>query len=74
MQVLGKIIIFVGLILILLGVIIFVLGNKISFFGNLPGDIRIEKNNYKIYFPITSLLLFSIFINFLIYLIKKIFF
>ncbi len=63
-------------ILIILGIIILLAGifwtyvSKIPF-GRLPGDIIIEKENFKIYIPIVSLLILSGLISFFIWLFKK---
>ena len=68
----GKIMIFIGSVLLVFGVIIYFLGDKFSWFGKLPGDIRIEKTNFKIYFPITTMLIISLLLNLMIWIIKKI--
>lgn len=39
--------------------------------GRLPGDIIIEKNNFKFYFPITTAIIFSLVISFLLWLFRK---
>ena len=39
--------------------------------GRLPGDIVIEKENFRFYFPITSSILVSLVISLLLYLFKK---
>ncbi|OYU68125.1 MAG: hypothetical protein CFE22_00100 [Cytophagaceae bacterium BCCC1] len=67
----GKYIIGAGLIIVLIGTIIYFFGDKLSWIGRLPGDIRIEKENFKLYFPITTLLIISILLNVIIWLIKK---
>jgi hypothetical protein len=67
----GKYIIVAGLIIVLIGTIIYFFGDKLSWIGRLPGDIRIEKENFKLYFPITTLLIMSILLNVIIWLIKK---
>ncbi|MCP9745974.1 DUF2905 domain-containing protein [Lacihabitans sp. CS3-21] len=67
----GKYIIVAGLIIVLIGTIIYFFGDKLSWIGRLPGDIRIEKENFKLYFPITTLLIISILLNVIIWLIKK---
>jgi len=41
--------------------------------GRLPGDIRIEKENFRFYFPITTMILFSVLLTVLFNVIKKIF-
>ncbi|EQA63732.1 DUF2905 domain-containing protein [Leptospira alexanderi] len=49
-------------------------GNKIPFLnylGKLPGDIRIEKENFRFYFPLTTSILASILISLILFLIQK---
>jgi hypothetical protein len=67
---LGKILIIFGILIILLG-LVFYLKIKIPFWGQLPGDILIEKNNFIFYFPLTSLILLSLIINLIAYLLRK---
>jgi hypothetical protein len=70
---LGKILIVLGIILILAGLIIYFAGDKLGWIGNLPGDIRVEKENIKFYFPVTTMILLSILLSVIIWLIRKIF-
>jgi hypothetical protein len=67
----AKYIIVAGLIIVIIGVIIYFFGDKISWIGRLPGDIRIERDNLKIFFPITTMLIVSILLNLAIWLFKK---
>ena len=67
----GKYIIYIGLFIIVLGAIVYFFGDKLHWVGRLPGDIRVEKTNFKFYFPITTMILASIVITFMVYLIKK---
>lgn len=70
----GKYLLLAGLILIIAGAAVWFLENKAGgWFGNLPGDIRIVKDNFRFYAPLTSMLLISIVISLLIWLIRKIF-
>jgi hypothetical protein len=39
--------------------------------GKLPGDIVVDKPNFKFFFPITSMILVSVIISLIIWLIKK---
>lgn len=59
----GKYIIVAGGLLLVAGVIIYFFHNKLHWIGNLPGDIRIEKENFRFYFPITTMILASILVN-----------
>lgn len=68
----GKYIMLAGLAIAAIGLIIYLLGNKLSWFGHLPGDVRIDRDNFKLFFPVTSMILVSIVLNVLIYLVKKI--
>ena len=68
----GRIMIYVGGGILILGIIIHFAGDKMKWIGNLPGDIQIERENFKMYFPITTLLLLSLVINILFRLIKYI--
>ena len=56
----GRFLIIIGILLIALGVGLTLGARLFSWFGNLPGDIRIIKENYKIFFPITSMIILSI--------------
>ncbi len=69
----GKIIIFIGLAVVLIGVILYFFGNKLHFLGRLPGDIRIERENLRFYFPITTMILASLLLTIIINLIRKVF-
>jgi hypothetical protein len=69
----GKYIIIGGVLIVLLGVIIYFFHDKLNWIGRLPGDIRIEKENFKFYFPITTMIIFSLVVTVIIQLIKRIF-
>lgn len=69
----GKVIITTGIILVVAGLIIYFAGNRFAWFGHLPGDIRIEKENMRLYFPITTMLILSIVVSVIFWLIKKLF-
>ena len=69
----GKWIIGIGVIIILVGIIIYFFHDKLNWVGRLPGDIRIEKENFKFYFPIVTMILFSLLGTLIIWLIRKFF-
>jgi hypothetical protein len=71
MQVYGKYIILFGLILMIVGAILYFFGQHLNWLGKLPGDIRIEKENFRFYFPITTMILISVILTILINLIRK---
>ena len=71
MQQFGKILIFTGIILVVTGLIIWAFSGRLGWFGHLPGDIRIRRENFAFYFPFTSMLLVSAILSFIIWLIQK---
>jgi hypothetical protein len=56
----GKILIWLGLGLVVLGLVLSYAPGLLGWFGHLPGDIRIERENGSFYFPITSMIVISI--------------
>ncbi len=69
----GRILIFVGMLLFVMGAIL-LLVDKIpgwSGLGRLPGDVFIERENFKFYFPFATSLIVSIFLSFLFWLLGK---
>ena len=69
----GKWVIGIGAIIIVIGVIIYFFHDKLTWIGRLPGDIRIERENFKFYFPITTMILFSLTATLIVWLIRKFF-
>lgn len=73
MEQLGKILIFTGILLVVAGIIIYFAGDKAGWIGRLPGDIRIVKENVRFYFPVTTMILFSVILSVIVYIIRKLF-
>ncbi len=71
MQNTGKIIVIIGIIVIIVGLVIWLFGDKFNWFGNLPGDIKVKKENFSFYFPFVSMIILSIVISLVIWLIRK---
>ena len=69
----GKWIIIAGIIIIVIGILIYFFYDKLHWLGKLPGDIRIEKENFRFYFPITTMIIVSIVLTLLINIFKKFF-
>lgn len=67
----GLMIIFLGVLLILGGVLTWT--GAFSWFGRLPGDIRIESGNVSIFIPFTSMIILSLALSLLLGVINKLF-
>lgn len=70
---LGKWLIAGGAVLLVAGLIIYLFGGKLGWLGNLPGDIRIEKENFRLYFPVTTMILLSIVLSILLSVFSRLF-
>lgn len=44
-----------------------------SWFGHLPGDIRIERPNVRLFVPVTSMVLVSIVLTLALHLLRRLF-
>ena len=73
MQQTGKLIIGVGLLLVIVGIVVYFAGDKLGWLGKLPGDIRVEKENFRFYAPITTMILISVVVSVLVRLFQKFF-
>ena len=65
-----------GLILIAVGVVIALIGalamaGWLSWFGRLPGDIRIEREGVRVYFPIVSMLIVSVVLSLILAILRR---
>jgi membrane protein implicated in regulation of membrane protease activity len=68
---LGQLIIILGLVFIVVGLV--TIRGWLGWFGHLPGDVRVERPNVRIYVPIVSMLLISILFSVLSYVIRRLF-
>jgi Protein of unknown function (DUF2905) len=69
----GKYIVVAGVLIVLLGVIVYFFHDKLNWIGRLPGDVRIEKENFRFYFPITTMIIFSLAVTIIIQIIRRLF-
>ena len=67
----GTILIVIGVGLILVGLLIW--SGSLSWFGHLPGDIRIERETVRVYVPIVSMLVVSLVVSLALYLVRRFF-
>jgi hypothetical protein len=67
----GQLIVVVGLVLVVVGLL--TMKGWLGWFGHLPGDVRVERPNVRVYVPIASMLLISIVFSVLSYVLRRIF-
>jgi len=70
MNELGKALVIFGCTLVVVGAVLW-FGGKVPWLGRLPGDIRVDREHFKFYFPLTTCLLISILLTVIFRLIGK---
>jgi hypothetical protein len=74
MSELGKILLGFGVVMIVVGGILLLAGNlsgKVPWLGRLPGDIYIDRGNWKFYFPLTTSILVSVVVSLLLFFLGR---
>lgn len=66
---LPKMIMLLGVILVVIG-LIWQVGGKFLNLGRLPGDIVVEKENFRFYFPIVTSIVLSIILSLILGLLR----
>ena len=69
----GKYIIVAGICLVMAGLLIFFFHDYFKWIGKLPGDIRIENQNFRFYFPLATMIVISIIITIIVNIINRLF-
>lgn len=67
----GKYLMMAGVALTVIGLAVYFLHDKLNWIGRLPGDVRIERDNFRFYFPITTMILLSAALSGILWLIRK---
>ena len=63
MNQIGKYLLIAGVVIAAAGAVLVLAGNRLHWIGRLPGDIRIEKDHFRLYIPITTMILASVVIS-----------
>jgi hypothetical protein len=67
---LGRMLMIAGGVLLLLGAL-FTLGGRLPWLGRLPGDIVVERENFRFYFPLATSIVISIILSLLAALFRR---
>jgi uncharacterized protein HemY len=65
----GNLIMALGAFLLLGGALVRYFPGAFTWFGNLPGDVRIEGENTRVFIPITSMIIVSVVLSVLVRLV-----
>jgi membrane protein implicated in regulation of membrane protease activity len=69
---LGRLMMVVGALIFVVGLLI-ALGGRLLWFGNLPGDIAIERDNFRMYVPIGTMIVVSLLLTVVLNLVMRFF-
>ncbi|QEC41233.1 DUF2905 domain-containing protein [Pseudobacter ginsenosidimutans] len=67
----GKYIMITGVLILVIGAVIYFFHDKLHWIGRLPGDIRVERENFRFYFPITTMILLGLLASLVIRIFRK---
>ena len=67
---LGKVLIVTGIFLVAIGLLL-TFGGKLNFIGKLPGDLRIERENFSFFFPLGTCLLISLLLSLIFWIFRR---
>ena len=67
---LGKVLIVTGILLVAIGLLL-TFGGKLNFIGKLPGDLRIERENFSFFFPLGTCLLISLLLSLIFWIFRR---
>ncbi len=65
----GWILVVVGLLVTVIG-FVWLIAPSIPWLGKLPGDIRIEQENFRFYFPLTTCIVLSLLLTGFMWLVR----
>ena len=73
MENLSKMLVSIGVLVAIVGLMFWLAADKLSWFGRLPGDIRIDKPGFQFYAPLMTSLLISIGLTLTLWLFNRFF-
>jgi hypothetical protein len=71
---LGKILLGFGIVMVVLGCLLLLASQftgKVPWFGRLPGDIYVERGNWRFYFPLATSIVVSLVLSLIFWLFSR---
>ena len=69
MQTAGKMLMLFGAVIVVVGAALYFL-HDLPFLGRLPGDINVRRDNFRIFFPITTSFLLSVLLTLVLWVVS----
>ena len=67
----GALLVLAGIVLVAIGLLAW--SGALSWFGHLPGDIRVQRDSSTFFMPLTSMLVVSVALSVLFALVRRLF-
>ncbi|HXS56770.1 MAG TPA: DUF2905 domain-containing protein [Hanamia sp.] len=67
----GKYILIGGVFIVIGGIVIYFFHDYFKWVGKLPGDIRIEREHFRFYFPLATMVVISVIVTIIINIFKR---
>ena len=67
----GKYILIVGIVIVITGILVYFFHDYLKWIGRLPGDIRVERENFRFYFPLATMIVLSVLVTIIINVFKR---
>lgn len=67
----GLMIVTIGVCAVIVGLLIY--SGALSWFGRLPGDIRMGSERTRVFIPLTSMLIVSLVLSLILYVVRRYF-
>ncbi|WP_141706237.1 DUF2905 domain-containing protein [Desulfuribacillus alkaliarsenatis] len=66
----GRVLIYIGIVLVIAG-LLWQVGGRFLSLGRLPGDVVVERENFRFYFPIVTSIILSIVLSLIFWIISS---
>ncbi|MEZ4868434.1 MAG: DUF2905 domain-containing protein [Caldilineaceae bacterium] len=68
----GRLLVILGIVIVAIGALLLVAG-RVPWLGNLPGDISWQRGNFRLYAPITTMIIVSLLLTLILNVIARLF-
>lgn len=68
----GRLLMIAGAVIFAVGAL-FLLGGRLPWFGNLPGDVRVQRGNFTLFMPCATMIIVSVLLTVVLNVVARLF-